>query len=674
MITQMRKKYNKHMKNIFQKVFKPLILIFSGTILMHGCLDKDFEAPDPLDIPIGEVHTIAELRQIFADGGNQPIRFTEDVTIFGVVTMDATSGNIFRSAFLEDNTAAINLRLTSPGGLYQGDSLRLNLRGTVLSSFENMLQIDSAHVGNNIVKLRTMVDFEPEVVNINTLLSNPGYQAKLVKLENVEFQANELGQTFADADNLLARNRMLRDCDGNQIIVRTSGYANFADELLPEGNGSLVAVLAQFRDDRQLFIRSFDEIKMDGERCPTPGEDMDPITIAEIKQLYSEGTTTIPANRRLDGIVISDREHENHPGQNLFLNDENGDGIVLRFASFHDFNLGEEIRILAGSLPIERFNGLLQVSNIPLGNGVVLGEGTVPEPQTTTFANLKNNFDDFESTLIRVENVVIPPAGIFSGNITVSDDTDEVIMRTYSWASFANTPVTPGIYNMIAIASYFNEVQIHLRSLDDLEFVDEYDPGDTDLLSIAEIRQLFDDGATSVPAGYSIEGVIISDKENENTFGRNAVIQDETAGIMLRFINFHDLNLGDKVRVHVGTAELSEFNGLLQINNVPNGNAIVLQTGVSVEPTETTIANLLDNIDTFESTLIRITNATITGGSNFQGERTVNDGTGNIIMFTRNDATFAGEPVPTDAVILTAVVTIFNNEPQIFIRNLNDID
>ena len=673
MITQMRKKYNKHMKNIFQKVFKPLILIFSGTILMHGCLDKDFEAPDPLDIPIGEVHTIAELRQIFADGGNQPIRFTEDVTIFGVVTMDATSGNIFRSAFLEDNTAAINLRLTSPGGLYQGDSLRLNLRGTVLSSFENMLQIDSVHVGNNIVKLRTMVDFEPEVVNINTLLSNPGYQAKLVKLENVEFQANELGQTFADADNLLARNRMLRDCDGNQIIVRTSGYANFADELLPEGKGSLVAVLAQFRDDRQLFIRSFDEIKMDGERCPTPGEDMDPITIAEIKELFSQGTTTIPPNRRLDGVVISDREHDNHPGQNLYLMDENGDGVTLRFNQFHDFNLGEQIRIIAGTIPISRFNGLLQIGEIPVGNGIVLGDGILPEPTTTTIDNLKTNFNDFESTLVRIENVVIPPAGTFSGNITISDNTGEAIMYTYPYASFQNTPVTPGIYNITVIASFFNQMQLLLRNLDDLEFVDEYDPGETDLITIAEIRDLFNDGANSVPAGFSIEGVIISDKDNGNTTLRNAVIQDETAGIMLRFSNNHDLSLGDKVRVHVGTAELSLFNNLLQINNVPNGNASLLQTGVSVEPVETTIENLLDYMDTFESTLVHIVNATISGGSNYQGERTVNDGTGTITMFTRDDATFAGSQVPTEAVSITAVVTVFNS-PQIFIRNLDDID
>ncbi|MBW6479311.1 MAG: hypothetical protein K0B37_07765 [Bacteroidales bacterium] len=657
----------------FQKILRLFVLLMAGIILMNGCVDKDFDAPDPLDIPLGEVHTIAELRQMFAAGGNQPIKFTEDVTVFGVITMDASSGNIYRSAFLQDETAAINLRLMSPGGLYQGDSLRLNLKGTTLGSYENMLQIDSVHVGNSIEKLSTMVDVEPALVNINTLLSDAGYQARLIKLENVEFHNNELGQTFADPDNLIAQNRILKDCDGNQIIVRTSGYANFAGAPIPDGNGSIIAVLAQFRDDRQLFIRNIDEVVMNDDRCPVPGEDMDPITIAEIKELFNQGTTSVPPNRRLEGVVISDREHDNHPGQNLYLMDENGDGLAIRFAAFHDYDLGDQIRILAGSLPISRFNGLLQISDIPLGNGVLLGDGVLPEPTLTTIDNLKSNFDNFESTLIRIENVVIPPAGTFNGNITVSDDTGEAIMYTYPYASFANTPVTPGIYNITVIASYYNQVQLLLRNLNDLEFVDEYDPGETDLLTIAEIRDIYNDGANSVPAGYSIEGVIISDKDNGNTTGRNAVIQDETAGIMLRFTSNHDLNLGDKVKVHVGTAELSEFNGLLQINNIPNGNASLLQTGVSVEPVETTIQNLLGNMDTFESTLVRIVNATITGGSNFQGERTVNDGTGNIIMFTRNDATFAGESLPTDAVTLTAVVTVFNT-PQIFIRNLNDIE
>jgi len=455
------------MKKIFQKLTKPLILIFSGTILMYGCLDNDFEAPDPLDIPIGEVHTIAELRQIFADGGNQPIRFTEDVTIFGVVTMDGSSGNIFRSAFLEDNTAAINIRLTSPGGLYQGDSLRLNLRGTVLNSFENMLQIDSVHVGNNIVKIKTLVDFEPEVVNINTLLSNPGYQGRLVKLENVEFQANELGQTFADADNLLAQNRMLRDCDGNQIIVRTSGFANFADELLPEGNGSLVALVSQFRDVTQLFIRNIAEVDMEGPRCSEQDSE-DIISLAEVRQLFNEGITSIPAGKSIVGVITSDRVNENIFRLNAYIQDATG-AIAIRFTDTHDFNLWDRITIFAGTLNLSEFNGLLQISDVPIGNAILSETNILIEPEETTIQNILDNIDTFESRLVKIPNVTISGGTTFAGNRTLNDGTGSISLFTREDATFSDDAIPQGTVTLTGIVSIFNTPNIIIRNLDDIQ-------------------------------------------------------------------------------------------------------------------------------------------------------------------------------------------------------------
>ncbi|MFN3556471.1 MAG: DUF5689 domain-containing protein [Bacteroidales bacterium] len=660
------------MNTIYKKIQTGLmaLLLILG---LSACVKNDFEIPDPMVIPVGEVVSIAELRQLIAANDNKPIKFTEDVSVFGVITMDGTTGNIYRGAFLQDATSAVNLRLMSPGGLFRGDSIHLNLKGTTLSFYEQMLQIDSVHTGNNVKKLATMVEVEPVITDILTLLTDPSYQARVVKLEGVEFHQNELGQTFADKENLITVNRMLRDCSGNQIIVRTSGYAGFADAPIPQGNGTFVGILAQFRNDRQLFIRSLDEVQLDGERCPTPGENMDPITIAEIRQLFASNITTIPANRRLDGVVISDRAHENHPGQNLFLMDENGDGIALRFASFHDFNLGDHLRILVGSLPIERFNGLLQVNFIPNGNGYVLGQLDVPSPTTTTLGALNDNFGSYESTLIRIENVIIPPTASFNGNIAISDGTGESILRTYAWASFANTPVTGGIYNVTAIASFFNGSQLLLRSLSDLEFIEEYDPGDADLITLAEIRSLFSSGATSVPAGKSIEVVVTSDKNNGNLTGRNAFVQDATAGITVRFAANHVFNQNDKVRIFVGGIPMSRFNGLLQISDVPNGNASLLQTNVAVEPQTTTIQNILANLESFESRLVRIENATITGGTTFQGTRNVNDGTGNINLFTRNEATFASQAVPSQAVTLTVNVSIFTT-PQIIMRNLNDIE
>ncbi|MFW5725825.1 MAG: DUF5689 domain-containing protein [Bacteroidota bacterium] len=661
------------MKNIIHKLSRINFIAVAVLLLFNACVDHDFEKPEPLEIPLGEVHTIADLRQLYQDLGPDPIRVNENLSVTGVITMDGSSGNIYRTAFLQDHTAAISLRILSPGGLYEGDSVRINLNGTRINAHENMLQIDSLHVGNHITKLATQVHVEPELTDINTLLSNPAYQAKLIRLEGVEFNQSELGETYANKEELLSENRILRDCEGNEIIVRTSGYASFADDTIPEGNGSIVAILAQFRDEKQLFIRDIDEVQLQGDRCPIPGEDMEPITIADIRELESQGIFTVPANRRLEGVVISDQVHENHPGQNLFLMDENGDGIALRFASFHEFELGSNLRVMLGNLPIERFEGLLQINNIPLGNGYVLGDAPVPDPQTTTMLNMVENFESFESTLVYIENVVIPPGNSWAGNINVTDGTASVIMRTYDWASFAQTPVTGGIYNVVAIASYYNGVQLQLRSLEDLEYVGEYDPGEADLITLAELRSLFNDGANTVPEGKSIEVVITSDNDNGNVASSNAFAQDDSGGMALRFSSGHNLNLGDKVRIFVGNAELSTYRGLLQINNIPTGNAELLETGIFPEPEVTTISNILENMDTMEGKLVTIENATISGGTTYNGEKTVTDSTGSIAMYTRSQASFSGEQIPSEAVSITAIVSVFD-DPQIVIRNLNDIE
>lgn len=230
--------------------------------------------------------------------------------------------------------------------------------------------------------------------------------------------------------------------------------------------------------------------------------------------------------------------------------DENGDGLALRFLNAHDFDLGDQIRVLVGERSITRFLGLLQISDIPNADGIVMGEGQLPDPVQATLKQLTDEVDLYQSTLVKVENVTIPPRPVFEGSIPVTDETGQAVMYTSQWASFATTPVTPGVYNVTAIASHQNGVQLVIRSLDDLEFVDEYDPGDADLISIGDVIAHYNQGGTAIPAGKSVEGVIISDKNHNNTFGRNAFLQgDDGHGIALRFDANHDFNLGDKIRI-----------------------------------------------------------------------------------------------------------------------------
>ncbi|HRW20900.1 MAG TPA: DUF5689 domain-containing protein [Bacteroidales bacterium] len=251
--------------------YKYLILVLIPILMfLSSCIQNSFEEPPEVTIPVGEALTIGDLRQMYIDsiltGPYITYKFTNDYSVYAVVTMDDKSGNIYKSAFIQDNTGAVNLHMQASGGLYLGDSIRLNLNGCILGDYEGMLQIDSVHVEKNIRKIATHMFRTPKLLTIPQI--NTGlYQAQLIQLEDVQFIESDLGKTFADGENLLTENRTLEDCNGNQLIVRTSGYSSFASEQIPEGKGEIIGILSQHRDEWQLYIRKMDEVNMDGLRC-----------------------------------------------------------------------------------------------------------------------------------------------------------------------------------------------------------------------------------------------------------------------------------------------------------------------------------------------------------------------------------------------------------------------
>ncbi len=242
-----------------------LLLCFS----FNSCIHNNFEEPPAIDISEGIPLNLDQIYQIYNDSvlslGKQSYKFVGDYSVCAVVSMDDKSGNIYKSAYIQDQSKGVNLHLMSSGGLYEGDSIRIKLKGLVLSEYAGMLQIDSVVIDKNIVKLATLRNINPKLVTIDQILTGQ-YVAKLIKLQNVQFVKEDLGTQYADATNLITLNKTLEDEQGRTIIVRTSGYASFAKIDIPQGRGDLIAVVGKFNDDWQLFIRSVHEVKFDKRR------------------------------------------------------------------------------------------------------------------------------------------------------------------------------------------------------------------------------------------------------------------------------------------------------------------------------------------------------------------------------------------------------------------------
>ena len=104
-------------------------------------------------------------------------------------------------------------------------------------------------------------------IKVSITALNNNYQSRLVQLDSVEFVPLDTAKAFADFANKLTVNRSLRSCNNNTIILRTSGYANFANAKTPSGNGSITGIYSVFGTTKQLLIRDELDLRLNRPRC-----------------------------------------------------------------------------------------------------------------------------------------------------------------------------------------------------------------------------------------------------------------------------------------------------------------------------------------------------------------------------------------------------------------------
>lgn len=246
-----------------------LIFVVGIAFFFNGCVKDTPEQPAETKIPFDpdKVLNIAQIKIILADSGGI-YTFKDNYSFRGVVVMDEKTGNIYKSSFVQDETGGIQLNFFNPGGLYVGDSIQVLLNRTTIESYHQLYQIQNVDVGRAIYKIATGIFIEPEVITLQEFnLNTDKYQSTLIQFDSVQFADSEFNKTYADSANLETEERILEDCDGINTIVRTSGYASFANHALPKGKGSLIAIGSVYDDESQLTVRSSEEVQLYGLRC-----------------------------------------------------------------------------------------------------------------------------------------------------------------------------------------------------------------------------------------------------------------------------------------------------------------------------------------------------------------------------------------------------------------------
>lgn len=244
---------------------KIALITLSALALFSGC-NRQYDTPPLRTIPEGNILTIQQAKDMyFAKGAG--FTFTDDYSIYCVATTDESTGNFYKQIYVQDTSGAIELLLTNSGGVYKGDSIRLALKGTYISMYKGMMQIDSVSPDNNIIKQATGVSITPLVTTIDQL-DPVNDQGKWIQINDVEFSGNDLGSSWANAVTQASVNHNLVDCNGNTVLVRTSGYANFASDTIPSGHGTFYGILGIYNTDIQLYIQSPTDLTLnDPNRC-----------------------------------------------------------------------------------------------------------------------------------------------------------------------------------------------------------------------------------------------------------------------------------------------------------------------------------------------------------------------------------------------------------------------
>lgn len=264
-----------------KKISKNLIIAFIALTVLtvsQSCIKEEFDKP-PINIPTVDFNsntTIAELKAMFT--GNLD-SITTDIIIQGIVIANDESGNIYKSLYIRDNTGGIEIRLDQTD-LYNeyriGQRVFVKCKGMYIGKYGGVQQL--GYIFNNSVGRLPAILIpnhlfrdslpgpNPVPINLKIADINSSHIGNLIKIDSVYFESP--GVIFSEPTS--TTNRNLVDFDNNKIIVRTSNYANFAANLMPEGVGNVVAILSSFNGELQLYIRDLNDLRSFNTNVPYP--------------------------------------------------------------------------------------------------------------------------------------------------------------------------------------------------------------------------------------------------------------------------------------------------------------------------------------------------------------------------------------------------------------------
>lgn len=499
-------------------MIKRILTLFSAVVLLglffipSGCVKEDFDTTPPLEniATWNKTVTIAQLKTLYIDKAGIVSKLANDeswnailaqgAVIEGYVISSDSAKNFYETVTIMDETGGIELKINDSElylvyGLKPGQKVLVRVNDLALDNYNGAFQLGLAVTDNNVIKVSKIAPnnvskyiqlsgrkekLEPIKVKINEITD--ALVLKLITIDSVQFWNNFTTYSVPGENT----NRYLIDKNNNKLILRTSGFASFANQTVPFGSGTIVGVLSKFGSDYQLYIRSTNDLNFVND--PLVSVPVRNKSIAELKAMYTSGNYQITENVVVKGMVVGNDISGNLYRQ-LFIEDESA-GIEFKVYVkdlYKNYPVGTIVTINCNGMYLGTYGGVVQLGGLFNGNFGNLSEAEFNqkmffsgmESVVPSEVSIPEINDGMIGKLVKLQGVQFVDSDLGKKyadssptNRTLKDaNGNTIIVRTSNYADFATMllPSKSGTITAI-LTKYYTTYQLSIVKVSDVAF------------------------------------------------------------------------------------------------------------------------------------------------------------------------------------------------------------
>ena len=238
-----------------------------------------------------EMISITQLKDLSVSG--EAVEITSDLVMKGYVTSSDATGNFYKEIYIQDDptspTDGVRLLIDFSDSYNMfniGREIYISLKGFYIGEYRTgdgvvsigeydagqnrISNIRESIVKKNILRSSNISDLTPLKVKFSEI--SDSHIGIMVEISDVNVVSSQVGKPFVDPNDSYDTQRNLEACEGfgkTSFILETSAFANFKQNLLPSGTGTIAGIVSKTYngDNLVLMLNSIDDVNLTGEAC-----------------------------------------------------------------------------------------------------------------------------------------------------------------------------------------------------------------------------------------------------------------------------------------------------------------------------------------------------------------------------------------------------------------------